>query len=148
MSRINTNITSLRAINSLDATNADMYVRLGRLSTGLRINAAKDDPAGLIASETLRSEMASIDQAINNSERAGSVISTAEGALNEVSALLLDIKSLITNSANEGGIAPEEIEANQLQVDSAIASINRIANSTAFEGVKLLNGSLDFTRAA
>jgi flagellin len=122
-----------------------MNVRLARLSTGLKINAAKDGPAGLIASETLRAEMAGIAQAIDNSERANSVISTAEGALNEVNALLLDIKSLVNNSANEGGIAPEEIEANQLQIDSAIASINRIANSTAFEGVKLLNGSLDFT---
>jgi len=146
MSRINTNITSIRAINSLNATTADMNVRLARLSTGLKINAAKDGPAGLIASETLRAEMAGIAQAIDNSERANSVISTAEGALNEVNALLLDIKSLVNNSANEGGIAPEEIEANQLQIDSAIASINRIANSTAFEGVKLLNGSLDFTK--
>ena len=146
MSRINTNITSIRAINSLNATTADMNIRLARLSTGLKINAAKDGPAALIASETLRAEMAGIAQAIDNSERANSVISTAEGALNEVNALLLDIKSLVNNSANEGAIAPEEIEANQLQIDSAIASINRIANSTAFEGVKLLNGSLDFTK--
>jgi flagellin len=145
MSRINTNITSIRSINSLNANNADLKTRLARLSSGLRINAAKDDPAGLIASETLRSEMAGITQAINNSERAGSVISTAEGALNEVSALLLNIKSLITSSANEGALAPEEIKANQLQVDSAIQSINRIANSTQFEGVKLLTGALDFT---
>ncbi|NQU76618.1 MAG: flagellin [Planctomycetes bacterium] len=145
MSRINTNIASIRSINNLNHSNADLQVRLARLSSGLRINAAKDDPAGLIASETLRAEMAGIGQAINNSERASSVIATAEGALNEVSSLLLGIKSLVTASANEGAIAPEEIKANQLQIDSAIDSINRIANSTVFEGVKLVDGSLDFT---
>ncbi len=145
MSRIYTNVNSIAAQTSLRANQSDLNTRLARLSSGLRIKAGKDDPAGLIASETLRSEMAGISQAINNSERANSVISTAEGALNEVSALLLDLKGLINNSANEGGLAPEEISANQLQIDSAISSINRIANSTAFEGVKLLNGSLDFT---
>jgi len=144
MSRIYTNVNSITAQNALAANQADLNTRLARLSSGLRIKAGKDDPAGLIASETLRSEMAGINQAINNSERATSVIATAEGALNEVSALLLDIKSLISSSANEGGLAPEEIEANQLQIDSAVASINRIANSTAFEGVKLLNGGMDF----
>ncbi len=145
MSRIYTNVNSIAAQTSLRANQSDLNTRLARLSSGLRIKAGKDDPAGLIASETLRSEMAGISQAINNSERANSVISTAEGALNEVSALLLGLKGLINNSANEGGLAPEEIAANQLQIDSAISSINRIANSTAFEGVKLLNGSLDFT---
>ncbi len=145
MSRINTNIASLRAMTRLNNTNNVMQTHLQRLSSGLRINSGKDDPAGLIASENLRSEMAGISQAIGNSTRASSVIATAEGALNEVGALLLDIKGLINASANEGGLAPEEIKANQLQIDSAISSINRIANTTAFEGVKLLNGQMDFT---
>ncbi|MFW6145722.1 MAG: flagellin [Planctomycetota bacterium] len=144
MSRIYTNTNSIAAQTALRNNQMDLNTRLARLSSGLRIKAGKDDPAGLIASETLRSEMAGIEQAISNSQRAGSVISTAEGALNEVSALLLDLKSLINNSANEGGLAPEEIEANQLQIDSAIGSIDRIANSTQFEGVKLLDGNLDF----
>ncbi|NLF29369.1 MAG: flagellin [Planctomycetes bacterium] len=144
MSRIYTNTNSIAAQTALRSNQMDLNTRLARLSSGLRIKAGKDDPAGLIASETLRSEMAGIQQAISNSQRASSVISTAEGALNEVSALLLDIKSLINNSANEGGLAPEEIEANQDQIDSAIASIDRIANSTQFEGVKLLDGNMDF----
>lgn len=145
MSRINTNIGAIRAMTRLNSNTEDLQVRLNRLSTGLRINAGKDDPAGLIASENLRSEMAGIRQGISNSTRASSVIATAEGALNEVSALLLDLKGLINGSANEGGLALEEIQANQLQIDSAVASINRIANSTSFEGNKLLNGSYDFT---
>ena len=144
MSRIYTNVNSIAAQTALRSNQMDLNTRLARLSSGLRIKAGKDDPAGLIASETLRSEMAGIEQAISNSQRASSVISTAEGALNEVSALLLDIKSLINNSANEGGLAPEEIKANQDQIDSAIASVDRIANSTQFEGVKLLDGNMDF----
>ena len=145
MTRINTNIASFQAINRLGASNRDLSVHLERLSTGLKINSASDGPAALIASETLRSEIAGIGAAIDNSERADSVIATAEGALNEVNALLVDIKGLITNSANEGAIANEEIKANQLQIDSAVDSISRIANTTVFEGVKLLNGSLGFT---
>jgi len=144
MSRINTNIASMNAIGKLVANNNDLTTRLQRLSSGLRINAGKDDPAGLIASENLRSEMAGLRGGIANSIRASSVISTAEGALNEVSALLIDIKELLVTTASKGGLSTEEIDANQMQVDSAINSIERIANSTEFEGKKLLNGNLDY----
>ena len=145
MSRINTNIASMNAITKLVANNNDLTTRLQRLSSGLRINAGKDDPAGLIASENLRSEMAGLSSAIDNSIRASNVIATAEGALNEISALLIDIKGLLVNTANKGALSTEEIDANQLQVDSAINSINRIANATEFEGMKLLNGNKAYT---
>jgi len=145
MSRINTNIASLQAIHRLNRNNADMAMRLERLSSGLRINSGKDAPAALIASDTLRSEITGINQAIENSERAGNVINTAEGALSEVSALLLEIQSLTNQAANTGALSDEEVAANQLQVDSILSSINRIANTTQFNGVKLLNGSLDYT---
>ena len=120
-----------------------MAVRLERLSTGLRINRGADDPAGLITSERLRSEIRGIDQAITNSQRASSVIAVAEGALIEVSDLLNSIKGLVVEAANTGGVSDEEIAANQLQVDSAIESITRIANSANFGGLKLLNGDLE-----
>ncbi len=145
MSRINTNIASMNAINKLIGNNADLSTRLQRLSSGLRINSGKDDPAGLIASENLRSEMAGINAGINNSIRASNVIATAEGALNEISSLLIDIKSLLVTAANTGALSDEEKDANQLQVDSAINSISRIANSTEFEGMKLLNGNKAYT---
>ena len=89
----------------------------------------RDDPAGLIASETLRSEISGINQAIDNSQRATNVIATAEGALNEVASLLLNIKSLVVQAANSGALSPDEIAANQLQVDSAVESITRISNT-------------------
>ena len=145
MSRINTNIPSMNAITKLIANNQDLNTRLARLSSGLRINSGKDDPAGLIASENLRSEMAGLAAGISNSERASSVIATAEGALNEISALMIDIKGLLVETASKGALSTEEIKANQLQVDSAINSIQRIANATEFQGIKLLNGNLDYT---
>ncbi|HWP40179.1 MAG TPA: flagellin [Tepidisphaeraceae bacterium] len=145
MSRINTNIASLQAINRLSKNNQDLATRLQRLSTGLKINTGKDAPAALIASETLRSEINGINQAIDTSTRANNVINTAEGALGEVSALLLEIQALTNEAANNGALSRQEIEANQLQVDSILNSINRIANTTQFNGVKLLNGSLDYT---
>ena len=72
------------------------------------------------------------------------IIATTEGALDEVAALLTDIQGLIVEAANEGAMSDEEIKANQLQIDSAIASIERIANSTSFAGRYLLNGTLDY----
>lgn len=145
MSRINTNIASLGAINRLNKNNQDLALRLQRLSTGLKINSGKDAPAALIASETLRSEINGINQAIDNSSRANNVINTAEGALGEVSALLLEVQGLTNEAANSGALSRQEVEANQLQVDSILNSINRISNTTQFNGVKLLNGSLDYT---
>ncbi len=145
MSRINTNISSIQAMHRLGTNQADLSLRLERLSSGLRINRGSDDPAGLIASESLRSEIAGLTQAIDNSTRATNVIATAEGSLNEVSSLLLQMRSLINQSANEGALSNQEIEANQLQIDSILSSIDRIANTTQFNGVKLLNGGLDYT---
>ncbi|MCA9284972.1 MAG: flagellin, partial [Phycisphaerales bacterium] len=145
MARINTNIPSLLAQSSLSRTNSDLQVRLQRLSTGLRINRGADDPAGLIVSERLRSEIKGLNQAVKNSERASSVIATTEGYLAEVADLLNSVKSLVVEAANTGGLSKEEIAANQLQIDSAIESITRISNTASFAGLQLLNGSLEYT---
>lgn len=144
MSRINTNVSSLTAQHSLQRTQKGLSGTLQRLSTGLRINRGADDPSGLIASESLRSEISGIGQAIDNSQRASNVIATTEGALSEVASLLLDVKDMVIQAANTGALSPEEIKANQLQVDSAIESITRISNTTTFAGLRLLDGSLDY----
>lgn len=144
MARINTNVASLTAQRGLARTQKNLDETLQRLSSGLRINRGADDPAGLIASEGLRSEISGIGQAIDNSQRASNVISTTEGALSEVASLLLNIKDLIVEAANSGALSQEEIEANQLQIDSAVESITRISNTTTFAGLKLLNGNLDY----
>ncbi|UCE59099.1 MAG: flagellin [Phycisphaerales bacterium] len=141
MSRINTNIAALRPVAYLQRNHDDLNLRLERLTTGLRINQGSDDPAGLIVSERLRSEIRTIQQAISNSTRASNVISTAEGAMNEVSALLNELQGLVVATANEGGLTDAEVRANQLAIDSIISSIDRIGNTTTFAGEKLLDGT-------
>lgn len=144
MARINTNVPSIIARNNFARSNEALSTSLERLSTGFRINSGADDPAGLIVSERLRSEVAGIEQALDNSQRASSVIATTEGYLAEVAELLTSIKGLVVESANTGGLSEEEIQANQLQVDSAIESITRISNVASFAGLNLLDGSLNY----
>lgn len=144
MSRINTNVSSLIAQNTLSRNNNDLSQSLQRLSTGLRINEGADDPAGLIASENLRRDVTAVNRAISNSERAGQLIATADSALGQVSSLLNDIRGLVTEAANSGALSDAQISANQLQVDSSLEAIDRIATVTTFQGQKLLDGSLDF----
>lgn len=144
MSRINNNINSLIAQRITGQQNAALSKSLERLSTGLRINRGSDDPAGLIASEVLRGEKAAITAAIGNAERAEQFVATAEGGLQEINALLTEVQSLVGQSANEAGLSIEEKEANQLQIDNILTTIDRIASTTSFQGTKLLNGNFDF----
>ena len=145
MTRINTNVPSLVAQNRLQASNSDLNSALTRLSTGLRINSGSDDPAGLIASEALRSEITGLNKAVVNTRRAGQIITTADSAMGQINSLLNDVRGLVVEAANTGALSNEEIAANQLQIDSSLEAINRIAESTTFQGRKLLNGSLDYT---
>src|ERR1700722_16916838 len=144
MARINTNVASLYAQKGGAASQAKEDSTLQRLSTGLRINSGADDPAGLIASQGLQSEMAGISQAVDNSSQASNMISTADGALNEVSSLLLNIQSLIVQAANTGAMSTQEIKGNQLQIASAVQSITRISGTTTFGSLHLLDGSLGY----
>lgn len=148
MSTINTNLSSLVAQRSLTKNNTSLNSSLQRLSTGLKINSGKDDPAGLIAAKNLESEQTGINTAISNATRAGNIVGTAEGGLNEVSSLLTQLQGLVSQSANSGGLSNEEVAANQLQVDSILSTINRISGSTSFQGVQLLNGNYDYTTSS
>ncbi|MEM1110156.1 MAG: flagellin, partial [Planctomycetota bacterium] len=144
MSRINTNVSSLLGQRILGQQNQSLNTSLERLSTGLRINRGADDPAGLIASESLRSEQTAITAAIGNAERAEQVVNIAEGGLQEINNLLLEVQSLVGQSANEAGLSDDEREANQLQIDSILQTIDRISETTSFQGTRLLNGTFDF----
>ncbi len=148
MTRINTNVSSLVAQNRLQSSNKDLQTSLTRLSTGLRINSGADDAAGLIAAEALHSEVTGINKAISNTKRASQIVSTADSALGQVSNLLNDVRGLIVEAGNSGALSEQEIEANQLQIDSSLEAINRIAQTTTFQGRKLLDGSLDFVSTA
>ena len=145
MSRINTNVQSLIAQRVLGQNNKSLNTALERLSTGLRINRGKDDPAGLIASENLKAEITSLNSAVSNAERADQVVNIAEGGLQEVSGLLEELQGLLVSSANTAGLSQAEKEANQDQIDSILGTVDRLASSTNFQGIKLLNGNFDYT---
>ena len=144
MGRIDTNVSALIAQNGLANSQSQLNTSLQRLSTGLRINNSADDPAGLIASQNLKAEIAGLQQAVNNGAQATNVISTADGALTEVNSLLNDINGLVVQSANSEHLTPDQLQANQLQIDSDVQSITRIAGTTSFAGLNLLNGSLGY----
>ncbi len=144
MGRINTNVQSLIAQRVLGQNNLGLNQALERLSTGLKINRGKDDPAGLIVSENLRAEGKALNQAISNADRADQVANIAEGGLQEVSGLLSELQGLMTGAASSAGLSQEEKSANQLQVDSILQTIDRLSSSTNFQGIKLLNGNYDF----
>jgi flagellin len=144
MTRINTNVPSLTAQRVLAQNTNQLNSSLERLSTGLQINRGKDNPAGLIASQNLRAEIAAVGSAVTNAERADQVVNIAEGGLNEISGLLTEVQSLVTQTANTAGLSREEKEANQLQIDSILQTIDRLSSATSFQGVKLLNGGFDY----
>jgi flagellin len=143
--RIATNVDSLRGLRSLDKATALQSQTLQRLSTGTTLNSGKDSPSGLIASETLRSQVTAIEQSLKNSSRANNVIGTADAALGEVNNLLDQIRGLIQEGVNRGALSQTEITANQSQIDAALNAINKISSNTQFAGDKLLDGSKSFT---
>jgi flagellin len=135
--RINQNISAYSAHRFLSANDASMAKSIERLSSGLRINSAADDAAGLVISENLRTQVSGLTQATKNSQDAVNMIKTAEAALNEVELQLRNIRDLTLHSANSNGNS-QMLAADQAQVDQALDSIDRIADQTEFAGVKLL----------
>jgi flagellin len=144
MTRISTNIASLTAVGALNNSSRSLNRSLERLSTGFRINRASDGPAALVISERLRSQVSRLKQAVDNTERAQNMINTAEGALVEMTSLLQSVQSLVLEAQNDGALSEEEILANQAQVDDAIQTIDRIANTTNFAGLDMLNGQAGY----
>jgi flagellin len=145
--RVNTNVSAMNALRNLGFNSTEFSKSITRLSTGLRINSAADDPAGLIVSESMRAQMSGLDQAMRNSQDAINYAKTAEGALDEVSRLLRDARSLAVAAANTGTLSNSQIQANQSQLQSISESISRIANNTQFGTKKLLDGSSGVTSA-
>ncbi|MGQ0720049.1 MAG: flagellin N-terminal helical domain-containing protein [Candidatus Eiseniibacteriota bacterium] len=143
--RVNHNRGALNAWRHLTNTDFMMNRTLERLSSGLRINSASDDPAGLSISEKLRSQVASLNQAVENSEQAITMINTAEAALNEIHNLLTTMRELAIHAANEGVNDATALEADQDQIRSSLDTITRIAQSTQFGTKNLLDGSTDNT---
>lgn len=137
-----TNSNSLALLGILNRTQAAQSRTLTQLSTGQRINAGKDDPAGLIAVKSLEAELRSVDAAISNVQRTDAILGVADNAYQEISSQLEEIVALAQASSNSAGLSASEVAANQAQVDNAIAAIDRIVSTTSFNGKKLLDGSL------
>jgi len=147
MISINNNVNSLIAQRAFAQNNISLMNSFTKLSTGLRINSGADDPAGLIASENLRATLSHLEAETRSLERAQHVVSTADAALGEISELGARAEGLAVANANTAGMSQEEIDANQMELDSIIGAIDRIATTTTFNGSKLLDGSFSMTAA-
>ncbi len=140
--RINTNLASLTAQKNLGRSQLALERSLDRLSSGLRITRASDDAAGLAISETLRAQIRGLKQAERNANDGISIIQTAEGALNEISSILIRMRELGVQSASSGSISNTERSFLQNEFSSLQSEITRISLSTQFGGRTLLDGSL------
>jgi flagellin len=137
---INTNIASLNAQRNLNRSQGSMATSLQRLSSGMRINSAKDDAAGLAISERFTAQIRGLNQAVRNSNDGISLAQTAEGALGEVTNNLQRIRELAVQSANATNSTSDRV-AMQQEVAQLVSEIDRVAGQTNFNGVKLLDGS-------
>lgn len=137
--RINQNINALKAWRSLDNVNTSMGKTLERLSTGLRINRAGDDAAGLSMSEKMRGQISGLNMAVKNAQDSISLIQTAEGALTEVHSILQRMRELAVQSANDTNVDVDR-DAIQKEIDQLAAEVTRIAETTQFNAIDLLKG--------
>ena len=135
------NINAIFTKNRLNINNSALGKSLEKLSSGYRINSGADDPAGLVISEQLRSQISGLERAVKNTQEASNVIGIAEGALNEVNNILKSMRSLALHAANSGVTSPQQTAADQAEADSAIQTIDRIANTTRYSDQFLLNGN-------
>lgn len=138
---INTNIASLSAQRNLSVNNNELSTSVQRLSSGLRINSAKDDAAGLAISEKLRAQIRSINVAVRNSQDGISMAQTTEGALNEIGNILGRMRELSEQSAN-GTLGNSERTMLDGEYKELLAEINRIAGAAEFNGTKMLDGTI------
>src|SRR5947209_7735530 len=143
--RVNTNTAAFDAYRNLSATDTSMGKSLQKLSSGLRINSAADDAAGLVISETLRSQVGGLKQAVRNAQDGINVVQTAEGALNEVQAMLQRMRDLAVQAANTGSNGTTAVAAAQAEVNQLISAIDDIAGRTTFNGTNLLTGAATLT---
>ncbi len=138
---VNTNVASLNAQTNLSRSTNRLNTSMERLSTGMQINKASDNSAGLVISELQRKEINGLSGAIKNIERGVNAVQTAESGLGEVNDLLLKIRSLAIDSANAATQDTASLAANQAEVGKLLLSITRIADTTKFGTKTLLDGS-------
>ena len=138
---VTNNLSALNTQRTLNKNNSLMSKSLEKLSSGYRINTAADDPSGLIISEQLRTQISGLSRATQNSQEACNVLGIAEGALIEMNNILTKMRSLAIHAANNGITAPDQVRADQAEVDSGIQTLDRISSTTRYSDQFLLNGS-------
>jgi flagellin len=138
--RINHNIASLNGHRNMVKNDAAVSRSLEKLSSGLKINRAADNAAGLVISEQMRAQLNGIKQAMNNTEQAVTMVQTAEGALDEMNNLLSKVKSLALHALNSGVSDTAQRVADDSELQNILSSVDRIANQTRFAGQTLLSG--------
>lgn len=141
MPSINTNIAALIAHQGLLRANADLTLRLERISTGLRINRASDDPVGLVKADRLSMELAGLRAAVDAAERGSLLVSAIDGHLSSIADHLETLKMLVAEEGDAEGLPPGE---RQLAIDAELRAIETIANTAVYGGHRLLDGSLDY----
>ena len=129
--RINHNIAAVNGHRNMLKNDMAISSSLEKLSSGLKINRAADDAAGLIISEQMRSQLAGLSQAIDNTDTAIAMVQTAEGALDEMNSLLNKARELALHAANDGANDTNQLAADQSELDNIISSIDRIATEHA-----------------
>ncbi len=139
------NLAAMNASKNLYGSNRGLNKSLEKLSSGYRINVGADGPADLVISEQLRAQVHGIERAIRNTTEATNVLTIAEGALNEVNSILKKMKALAIHASSSGVTSPEQVAADQAEMDSSIQTIERISNVTKYSDQFLLNGSKDLT---
>lgn len=138
--RVNTNVASINAQQNLATVTNRLMKNFSRLSSGLRIATASDDAAGLAISERLRAQVRSLQRAQLNANDGISMVQTAEGALNEVSGMLVRMRELAIE-ANNGALVGADQDSLQAEFSALISEIDRISQATSFNNVNLLDGS-------
>ena len=139
--RINNNIESMNAHRNLLMNDRALSKSLERLASGQKVNRAADDPAALVISEHMRAQVSGMEQAIRNNEVAISLVQTAEGSMNEISSILVSLRQRAISAANVGASDQDMIDANQAEIENALASIDRVVSTTQFGHYKLLDGT-------
>ena len=135
------NLNALSTGIALEKNNSKLAGSLEKLSTGYKINSGKDDPSGLVISEQLRAQNVGLERAVQNTQEANNVLGIAEGALKEMNNILSKMRQLAVHSANSGVTSPEQVAADQAEVDSSVQTLDRIARTTKFSDQFLLNGN-------
>ena len=146
--RVNSNIAALNALRNLQQTEQELSKNLERLSSGRKLNHAADGPASLVISEQMKTQISGLGQAIRNSESSIAMIQTTEGALNEVSNMLINLRQLAVHAANEGTNDEKMLQADQNEVENILSTLKNIAKNTQFGTRTLLDGSNSTTGVA